>query len=253
MSNIYSLIARLQVAYSSLMCIITLIITGLDLERERLKTVYSVDELVGGGSTFSLQHATVSPHMELFSGVRKGLRDEIHRLFEDVMWGFTITLYEKLKLRASGSDDALIYHATPREHNQPWYDNVIYRCGGDGVDSDADDDDEDVFYCAGRLMVFVKLTHPEQSPKYMALVHAYRCVNLGEEGFIYDIASPEALATDYLPLIRMKPAYLRGGKPLLELVDTETISSACWVQQDYDLRDRYWFFRKVPMVAEAAE
>lgn len=243
-------------AYVNFICLISsltirLCLSGIRLSRQRKKTTHSVDELIGGGSQFNVATMTTTPRMPLLSGVKRGLQQELRRLFDPAdLHAFRINLFEKLKLRAEGSDDSLIYHAVRSEGGTPWYDSVLYLVSEAG-EEDQEEDEGATYYCAGRLLIFARIDTGDcnQSPHMMALVHTYRCPKLApDRSHIYDVNNPAARgAPDCHPLVRMTPAYLRNGKPLVELVDTETLSSALWVQQDFDKENLFWFIRKQPL------
>ena len=178
-------------------------VPGIRLRRQQARTTHSVDELVGGGSVFDCRTMRTRPTMPLLSGVKRGLRDELHRLIEEDLDTCTIALFEKMKLRAEGSDDSLIYHAVRSEGGTPWYDSVLYMVS-EGVDEDEDGEEksaERTYFCAGRLMIFVRIDFLDGSNQMMALVHAYRCPQLAaDRSHIYDVSDPAALAASIATL-----------------------------------------------------
>ena len=182
--------------------------------------------------------------MRLFAGVTDGLCGELNRVFGDSGDPIAlVTLYEKLRIKTETSERSLIYHACPNEEHKPWYDSVLYQV----CQEDDDGVEQNTFFCAGRLMVFVKVETVSGESSMMALVHAYCCAPPPPRGqpYCYDVNDPAALADrNILPLARMKFAYWNNNKPLLELIDTETISSALWVQEDFDLKGHFWFIQK---------
>ena len=237
------------------MTIAYVMIVGIRLRKQRVRTTHSVDELIGGGSIYDVRELKTTPRMSLISGVKQGLHHELRRVFANQdLHTFTIALYEKLRVRAEGSDDSLIYHAVRSEGGTPWYDSVLYLVAEAGSDECEEGVEDKVYYCSGRLLIFARIDRNDGNPPLMmALLHPYRCPKLGPgNSHIYDVGDRAAVGVPNVhPLQRMTPAYQRDGKPVFELVDTESISTALWVQQDFDLQNLYWFIRKKPLCEEA--
>lgn len=98
-------------------------------------------------------------------------------------------------------------------------------------------------------MAFLRLDYPNGEHKMFALVHAYACDRMLRTSLIYNIDDPEAYGPEpRTPMRRMRPAYgtnrNRSRFPVFELVDTETIQQAVWVQEDYDHKGLFWFIMK---------
>jgi hypothetical protein len=199
----------------------------------------SIDEFYGGGSYLDIWDGTRTPPMRLFHGVADGLVSELRRYCTNnnlCIDTVSVRLYTHLRITVEDSTQPFIYHCAPDVDSRPWYDTVLYQALNEVGEE---------FTYAGRLMVFVQLTSPGEA-HLLALLHCY--CSPAEDGNIYDINNAMCLANynraGYeVPFQRMAMAYIRE-KPVFELVDTEALSSAVWVQEDFDNKDIFWFIRK---------
>jgi len=91
----------------------------------------------------------------------------------------------------------------------------------------------------------------QKKPVFLALVHRYETVksiqSLTTNQKLYadnfNVEDPQLAKHSLVPFSHMKLSKTANGNPKLELIDTETISSAVWTQTDYDNPSYTWFLR----------
>lgn len=155
------------------------------------------------------------------------------------------SLYTSLGITAD-SENSVIYHAAPDINGEPWYDNGLILVEEEDSESDR------VVYNVGEFQAFLAIDyHGEVETKISALLHLY-CARPSNHAAprkhrsktIYDVYHPDSMTTvPDVPLPVMQFAYNPDGTPTLYLVDTESIQSAVWMQQDFDTPAYYWCIR----------
>lgn len=183
--------------------------------------------------------------LKLHKGVKKALWGALRQFLQDRdppvdVNNCGVKLFTGLAVSAQGSSQRIIYHSNPSLKDHPWYDDVLLL----------DDEDEDgaPILHSGRLRAIVSLTLPCGGHLVMLFVHAFCAAiaptrkrsNRDEPSTQYE---PARHHHSKIPFPYMRFAYKANGEPVYWLVDSETLSSGVWVQEDFDNPGKYFFIQ----------
>ena len=194
--------------------------------------------------------------LPLHKGVKKALWDELRRFLLDMatpvdILDCEIKLYTGLAVSAEGSTQRIMYHANPSLKGHPWYDDVLLL-------DDIDDKGTPILH-AGRLRAIVNIVLPTTTTTresatdghmVMVFVHAFcgakpTTSKLGRNRST-PMASLEPSKNHHssVPFPYMQFAYHKGnGAPVYWLLESESVSSGVWVQEDFDNSGKYFFIQ----------
>ena len=224
----------------------------------------------GQGHHFCLSTLAINPTLELPvhpQRVIEALEEHLHETASDArVTDLDVTLYTSMNLTAHGSNDNLIMHANPCLAGAPWYDFVqILAADAHGR---FNEEGEHVgtgggfAFWSAKLVVFLSV-HDKRSchseDAFLSLVHLHgvrngRAVNRPQGKrlrndrapaceYIHDLENKAIHASPTIPFPVVQPCHFRDQKPMLWLVDTETISSGLWGQECFDVPGRVWLLR----------
>lgn len=110
--------------------------------------------------------------------------------------------------------------------------------------TDENEDGED------RILAFIHLYRARRTRKRKKTGGEDR--DPWEKNYVYSVYEPESMGPTFrsivegeernfcIPFPMLVPAY-NGRKPFFELIDSESISSGVWTQEDFDCPGVYWF------------
>lgn len=202
------------------------------------------DSVTGNGWLLS---PSLHCQLRLHRGVKKALWGALRQFLQaqdppvDVK-ECDVKLFTGLAVSAQGSSQRIIYHANPSLKDHPWYDDVLLL-------DDEDEEGEPILH-SGRLRAIVNLSLPDDGGHLVMLfVHAFCAATTTTRKRTKREETPPPLyepARNHhskVPFPYMRFAYKPNGEPVYWLVESETLSSGVWVQEDFDNPGNYFFIQ----------
>ena len=210
------------------------------------------DSLVGVGVLFT---SSLKCQLPLHKGVKQALWAQLGQYVHDIdatspvdIDDCEVKLYTGLAVSAEGSTQRIMYHANPSLKGHPWYDDVLLL-------DDIDEEGVPILH-AGRLRAIVSVMLPSATRtsaggEHIVLVFVHAFCGARHKTSKQGRSRPTTIASlepsknhhSAVPFPYMQFLYDKNGAPVYWLLESESVSSGVWVQEDFDSSGKYFFIQ----------